>query len=61
MKERQELFFKELRELLKKHNAEIDNEVRTRSYYTEDVAVVHFNGTAENGWKYETVDLLHAL
>lgn len=61
MNERQELFFKELRELLQRHNAEIANDVRTRSYYTEDVAVVHFNGSAENGWAYDTVDLFAKL
>jgi hypothetical protein len=57
MDERKELFFKELRELLAKHNAEFDRECRGHGYYTEDVTVVNFNGTAENGWNFETADL----
>ncbi len=57
MKERQELFFKELKELLKKHNAEIDKETRGNSWHIEDVTVVHFMGTDKSEWDFETVDL----
>ena len=57
MTERQDAFFKELRELLAKHNAEIDVEDRGRAWDSDKVTVVNFNGNEENKWNFETADL----
>lgn len=61
MNERQAAFFKELLALCRKHKAEIDKETRGHDWNTEDVTVVHFNGTEKSEWDFETVDLLGGL
>jgi hypothetical protein len=57
MTERQKAFFKELKELLAKHNAEFDTEDRGREWQSDRVTVVYFKGNEENKWNFETADL----